>query len=354
MQAENADRRRERSDGPQDAVPSVLCVIPCLNEATHLDGLIASLLAEEGSIKLRVVVVDGGSSDGSRAIVRKYMMRDGRVSLLENSKRVQSAAVNKAVEIHGDGAEFLIRVDAHCDYPARYCERLLAVQSESKADSVVVNMRAKGRTCFQSAAAAAQNSILGNGGSAHRNETVGRFVDHGHHALMRVSAYKAIGGYDESFFWNEDAELDVRMRGEGFRIYLAGAPSIVYFPRRTIGALLRQYFNYGRGRACNFLKHHERLRLRQMLPLAVAPAVGMLLLVPVSALFAIPALAWAVSCVTYGVYLSVRARQLCAAASGIAAIAMHLGWSLGFFACLLTRILWAPNVPHGVNAQAAS
>jgi succinoglycan biosynthesis protein ExoA len=338
----------------QDAVASVLCVIPCLNEADHLDGLIATLRSGGSWIDMKIAVVDGGSGDGSQAIVRRHMGEDKRVVLLENAKRVQSAAINKAVEIYGDGCEFLVRVDAHADYPAHYCEDLLAVQSETGADSVVVSMLAKGNTCFQRAAAAAQNSVLGNGGTAHRNETAGGWVDHGHHALMRIAAYRAVGGYDESFFWNEDAELDVRLRASGFRIYLAGTVSIVYYPRDAAVALFRQYFNYGRGRARNFLKHRETLRLRQGLPLTVAPALGMLLLVPISSVFALPALTWGVSCVGYGVYLGVKARQPCAAASGIAAIAMHLGWSLGFLVCLLTNKLRAANVSRDVNARAIS
>jgi succinoglycan biosynthesis protein ExoA len=323
---------REFAGNAQDVAAAILCVVPCLNEARHLDG----------------------SVDGSQAIVHRYTQQDGRVVLLDNTRRVQSAALNKAVEIYGDDADFLIRMDAHCDYPAGYCARLLAVQSESGADSVVVSMRAEGRTCFQRAAAAAQNSILGNGGTAHRNETAGGFVDHGHHALMRVSAFRTVGGYDESFFWNEDAELDVRMRAAGFRIYLAGTMLIGYFPRRSIVALFRQYFNYGRGRARNFLKHHEKLRLRQVLPLAVAPAIAMSLLAPVSPIFAAPALLWAASCAVFGAYLGIRAGTLCAAASGIAAIAMHTGWSLGFFASLLTNKFCAPHVTRDVNAQAAS
>jgi succinoglycan biosynthesis protein ExoA len=346
--------RQLQSAKDQDAVASVLCVIPCLNEADHLDGLIATLRSGGARIDMKIVVVDGGSSDGSQDIVQHHAGRDERVTLLENPRRIQSAAVNRAVEIYGDGCEFLIRVDAHCDYPVRYCEDLLAVQSETNADSVVVSMRAEGHGCFQRAAAAAQNSLLGNGGTAHRNESAGRFVDHGHHALMRISAFKAVGGYDESFFWNEDAELDVRLRDGGYRIYLAGTASIVYFPRGSLAALFRQYLNHGRGRARNFLKHHERLRLRQVIPLAVAPAVGLSLLAPIFPAFAAPVLVWGTFCLAYGGYLGVKAGKPCAAAAGIAAIAMHLGWSFGFFVGLLANKLWASNVMRDVNAQAAS
>ena len=101
---------RQENAGAKNTVASVLCVVPCLNEAAYLDGLIAKLLGEADRINLKLVVVDGGSTDGSQAIVRRRMGQDARLTLLDNPKRVQSAAVNKAVDVYGDGAEF------HADY----------------------------------------------------------------------------------------------------------------------------------------------------------------------------------------------------------------------------------------------
>jgi succinoglycan biosynthesis protein ExoA len=314
---------------------SVLVVIPCLNEAEHIEGLITKLLTDAGKIDMRIVVADGGSTDNTCNIVQQLMQRDNRVTLLDNKKRI-AAAINDAVVKFGDDAEFLIRIDAHADYPPQFCAHLLKVQTHTQADSVVVSMLTAGHTCFQRAAAAAQNSVLGNGGSPHRNAPNGKWVDHGHHALMRAAAYRAVGGYDESFFWNEDAELDVRLRASGYRIYLAGAVSIVYHPRRSVKALFRQYFNYGQGRARNVLKHRQLPKLRQMVPLVVAPAICMLVLVPLSAIFAIPAIVWALACLGYGVFLGVRAGDGCAAGAGIAAMTMHAGWSFGFFKHLIT------------------
>jgi hypothetical protein len=75
----------------------------------------------------------------------------------------------------------------------------------------------------------------------------GAFVDHGHHALMEIAAFRAVGGYDPDFAHNEDAELDHRLRAAGYDIWLTGRTAITYFPRRALPALARQYFNFGRG-----------------------------------------------------------------------------------------------------------
>jgi len=309
----------------------VLVVIPCLNEEEHLAGVIDQLLADADRIDLAIIVADGGSTDGSRAIARDYMARDRRVVLMENPKRIQSAGVNRAVERYGNDFEFIIRVDAHARYPSRFCERLLNVQARTRADSIVVSMHSVGRSCFQRAAAAAQNSILGNGGALHRNVAREGWVDHGHHALMTIRAFKAVGGYDDSFSHVEDVELDTRLRASGFAIFLTGEVEVTYYPRDTMAALIRQYRNVGCGRARNFLKHRKNAKVRHLILAGIAPALSLLLLAPLSFIFALPALSWALLCLGYGLLLGVRQRDPCAAAAGAAAIVMQVGWSVGFF-----------------------
>jgi len=239
--------------------------------------------------------------------------------------------VNSAVARYGSDFDFLIRVDAHARYPNRFCERLLKVQARTRADSIVVSMHTVGSSCFQRAAAAAQNSILGNGGASHRKVAREGWVDHGHHALMTMRAFKAVGGYDDSFSHVEDVELDVRLRAAGFAIFLTGEVEVTYYPRRTMAALFRQYRNVGCGRARNFLKHRKSAKIRHLILAGIAPALSLLLLAPLSFIFALPALSWALLCLGYGLLLGVRQRDACAAAAGVAAIAMQVGWSVGFF-----------------------
>ena len=238
----------------QSSTAQVVVVIPCLNEVGHIERVVTEFLAEADRINLRIIIADGGSTDGTRETIKRLADGDRRIVPMDNLLRIQAAAINNAVREYGRGAEFLVRVDAHANYPDRYCEQLLKVQARTQADSVVVSMHTEGHTCFQRAAAAAQNSILGNGGAAHRSNTGGRWVDHGHHALMTIEAFRAVGGYDETFSHNEDAELDARLTAQGFHIYLTGETQVTYYPRGSPIALFRQYFNIGRGRARNVLQ----------------------------------------------------------------------------------------------------
>lgn len=327
------------SEQPASLPSSAVVVIPCLNEEGHIQGVLDHFAAEPEHTVRKIVVADGGSTDRTIKIVEECSRRDRRIVLLNNVRRIQSSGINRAVEQYGDLAPFIIRVDAHSDYPTGFCGTLLAAQNMTGAESVVVSMTAKGVTCFQKAAAAAQNSRLGNGGSAHRSSAEGRFVDHGHHALMNVNAFRSVGGYDETFSHNEDAELDFRLTAAGYRIYLCPGADIGYYPRTNLAALFRQYRNFGKGRSMTILKHRMKPKLRQAIPVMIGPAVALSALGVVAPVLAIPAALWAAASLTYGILLGVRSKDGCACGSGIAAMAMHLGFSVGFISQFVTRRL---------------
>lgn len=313
------------------SAPRLVVVIPCLNEEAHLPALLDWLTADP--LPARIVVADGGSRDASKELARAAGERDPRIAVIDNPRRLQSAAVNLAVRSFATEADLIVRIDAHAAYPADFLARLVEAQAETGADTVTVSMRAVAHqgACFQRAAATAQNSVLGAGGSPHRKGGGRVWVDHGHHALFKASAFLAAGGYDESFSHNEDAELDARLVAKGFRILLAADILIDYFPRARAAALARQYFQYGKGRARTALKHKKKLKLRQLIPIGVAPAIALGLIgAPFSPLAAAPMAAWLGLCLAYGAVLGARERSFCAGAAGAAAAVMHAAWSAGF------------------------
>jgi succinoglycan biosynthesis protein ExoA len=314
-----------------------LIVIPCLNEAATIEPLLRQLSANRGNMNFLIVVADGGSTDGTREIVGRLALELPDLILLDNPKRLQSAAINLAVERFGDGCEYIIRIDAHGDYPDDFCQTLLQEAADLQADSVVVGMKTLGFGHFQKATAVAQNSKLGNGGSKHRDGAGGQWVDHGHHALMRISAFRTVGGYDEGFSHNEDAELDHRMRQAGFRIWMTGKTFMTYYPRSTAQGLYRQYLGYGRGRAKNLIKHRTIPKVRQALPLLVVPAFAGALLAFLHWIVAVPFLLWAGLCLAYGVWMAVGQRNPYGPLAAVSAMIMHFAWSAGFWSELLRR-----------------
>ncbi len=311
----------------------VVVAIPALNEAKHIEACVRSLM--RGDARLRdasFVVADGGSKDATREIVRTLSAEFPNLSLLENPLRLQSAAVNLVAREAGAGRRILVRCDAHAIYPENYVMLVADALVRRGVASIVTPMDAVGDTCFQRANAFIVDTPLGSGGSAHRGGRVSGFVDHGHHAGFDLTAFLGVQGYDETFSHNEDAELDRRLRGAGGRIFLDADIRVSYKPRATPGALARQYFNYGKGRARNLMKHGDRPRPRQMIPQAtlaacvsgvvLAPLWNWTLLAPAGYL-SILALA--------SLAVTVKMRSLCGLLAGPASAIMHMSWAAGFF-----------------------
>lgn len=327
---------------------SVTIIVPTLNEENYIGEAISSLIPESDSLDYELIVLDGGSTDHTALIVEDMAKLNPRIRLERNPARYQSAAVNRGAIIAKPASEIIIRADSHAEYPRDFVAGLVRELQQHGAASVVVPMRTRGKGFLQRGIAAAQNSRLGNGGAPHRIGNCSRYVDHGHHAAFVRRTFLAVGGYDESFTHNEDAELDIRLRELGAKIWLSCELAISYFPRSSLGALARQYFNHGSGRARTMLKHRRPPKVRQLLPLG---ALGMNMLSLASGLgfgwpFLLPSLAYAAACLTGGVSLAISQRDPAGCAAGPAAMIMHQSWAAGF----IHQLLWAsrsrtPRIP---------
>jgi succinoglycan biosynthesis protein ExoA len=320
----------------------VVVVIPTFNEGRHIEACVRSLMTGDTRLKdVEMIVADGGSRDWTRAVVEMLKEEFPNLRLLNNPGRLQSAAVNMAAREAGIGRRILVRCDAHAIYPPNYVMQVADSLARRGVASLVVPMDAEGTTCFQKANAWVVDTPLGSGGSAHRGGRTSGFVEHGHHAAFDLKTFLHLGGYDETFSHNEDAEFDTRLRQAGGRIFLDADIRPIYVPRATIVALARQYYNYGRGRARTLLKHGEKPKLRQLIPpatligclagLALAMVTPWALFVPGSYLAALAGASLVVA---------VRRASLCGLLAGVASGVMHMSWSAGLLRqLLLTRPL---------------
>ena len=317
---------------PADPV-RILVAVPALNEAAHIEACIASLMAPEAEMaRVRIVVVDGGSTDGTQARLRALRDRFPNLTVIDNPLRLQSAALNRVVATCAAPAnDILVRCDAHSVYPRRYV--LDVAESLLARDAAVLAtcMDAGGTSGFQRAAAWLADARIGSGGAAHRGGRISGYVDHGPHAGFRLDWFRRVGGYDASFSHNEDAELDHRIALAGGRIWLDAGIRVAYSVRPTLAALARQYWTYGRGRARTVRKHRLRPRLRQMLPpLLVAALLLGLPLAPATPLALLPAAAYAAAVAMVSLIALMRMRRFCGLWAGPAMAAMHLAWGVGF------------------------
>lgn len=251
-------------------------IIPTLNEEAYISKTIAELAESArkftGNDDCPIWVVDGGSTDRTIDIVRN--MNSPNVDIIDNPERTQAHAVNLAAsKAQLQGFQYFIRADAHATYHLNFIETIFYAMNQQNADSIVVSMTTQGGNVVQNAASVLYNSWLGNGGAYHRSGTFRGFVEHGHHALFRVSSFISVGGYDTSFLANEDAEFDHRFKEAGYSIFLENQSPVIYLPRATIHAFWKQMYRNGKYRIRTSVKHNKPLRLRQILPTILLPVL---------------------------------------------------------------------------------
>ena len=319
----------------------IIVAVPALNEADFIAACLTSLgLDTPEMAQVIFVVADGGSTDGTRDIVADMAQSRGNLHLLDNPAKLQSAGVNAvATSNMAEGRRILVRCDAHAVYPDRFVLDLAASLDAAQAASVVVAMDAAGKTCFAKGAAWIVDTPLGSGGASHRGGKASRFVDHGHHAAFDRESFNEIGGYDARFSHNEDAEYDRRLTEAGGRIWLDAGIRLTYFMRPTPRALARQYYTYGRGRMRTLLKHGDRPKLRQMLPVVLLCicilSLGAGALIHPWGFAAV--LGYGAILLGASLWVATRHRSLCGLWAGVALGLMHLSWAVGAIRMWLSR-----------------
>ncbi len=315
-------------------LPFVTIAVPSLNEEHYIEACITSLIGQWPYGAYEILVLDGGSTDRTREIVATIGERHAAVMLVSNPRRFQSAAINLAARVAARQATVLIRADAHALYAPDFVRCCVTALLTTGATSVVVPMCTRARwsgAFLQEAIAAAQSSRLGNGGYAHRVRAVSGFVEHGHHAAFNLDFFRSLGGYDESFTHNEDAELDVRAIRAGGRIWMCVDAPVTYYPRDRLDRLAGQYFRHGGGRARTLLKHRIRPKPRQFMPVMVlCGCMAAAAAAPFDPMLSLPGLLYPASCLSWGMLQMLRRRDPRLIAGGIVLMTMHMAWALGF------------------------
>jgi succinoglycan biosynthesis protein ExoA len=252
----------------------VSVVLPTLNEREYITDCLDSLEAQDHEGIIEILVVDGGSTDGTRAMVEA---RGGHVRLVDNPRVTAAAAMN--VGIAAAGQDVIVRADAHSIYAPDYVAQSLHALIESGADLVGGPMVPVGRTSFGRAVAAVTSSPFGIGPGRFHYATSAQDVETVYLGTFRKSTVSQVGGYDETGLqWAaEDQELNFRLRAAGRRIRLDPRIRSSYFPRQGLRDLWRQYVNYGVCKASTLKKHRTLPYWRPLVPAAMVAGTVVLM-----------------------------------------------------------------------------
>jgi succinoglycan biosynthesis protein ExoA len=246
--------------------PTVSVVVPALNERRWIRDCLGSLVAQDYEHIIEILVIDGGSTDGTRKLAEGV---DPLIRAVSNPRVNAAAAMN--IGIGESKGEVICRIDAHAIFAPDYVRRCVEVLLESGADNVGGPMRPVGTTSFGRAVAAATTSRFGIGPGRFHYAALRQDVDTVWLGCWWRETLEALEGYDEhGLQWGaEDQELNLRLRQGGGRVVLDPSIRSHYFPRETPASLARQYFNYGVDKASTLRKHQTLPSWRPLVPAAL-------------------------------------------------------------------------------------
>jgi glycosyltransferase involved in cell wall biosynthesis len=322
----DVDRSRDR--------PIVTIVIPTMNEAGYLGRAFDSLRAQAYPQDcLEILVVDGGSTDGTTSFVDEAARTDPRIRRLGGPGVNCPAALNIGITAARGSIVWYLGGHGEAD-PSFLDIGVGHLERDGQLGCVggLIVPAGEGRTAR--ANMIARFSTFGVGRSVYTTSQTEHDVDTVQWGAYRVDALRQAGLFDPELQYGEDEELNYRLRRSGFRILYDPLMRITYFARPTFRGLYRQYRNYGRARMRVLRKHPSFFRLKHVVP----PATIVALLVAAVLPLILPA-AWPLSALVIGGYaLFIVAASLVLAARArfpyphyilVSLLALHGGYGVG-------------------------
>ena len=323
------------TDRSAEDYPTVSIIVPVLNEERHIEQCLASIQAQTyPRRRMEIIVVDGGSTDRSRAILQRWQDEDGRIQVLDNPARVAAAGLNIALaQARG---EFVLRVDAHCVIAPDYVQCCVAcLTTRSDIGNVGGILHPIGETTTGEAIAAALQSPFSMGWSPSRYSRHAGERDTVYLGAFRRCEIYAVGAYRATLKANEDYELNIRLRAAGRKIWCDPAVQSQTFTRERLGALARQYAHYGYWKA-RVLHLHPASTLPRHLAAPAFVAALLLALAAGGAGMWEPFWALCGSYVAANLFFAWQTRRAAGRRARLriplAFAVMHLCWGAGFWA----------------------
>jgi len=222
-------------------MPPVSVIATVLNEVGDIDRLVASLAAQSQA-PAEVVIVDGGSSDGTwehlQAAKRKYPalipIRDETCRLAHCPGPI---ARGRNVAIAAASSPVIACADAGCFYPPEWLENLTAAIRAGRAEYAVGGscLDPQNRTVWDLASAPFLGIKLDV--NAPTKSCTARSM------AFRKDLWQRLGGFPEELLFGEDTVFDQRARAVTAPAFVHAAKA-VYSPQNTFKSALAQLASY--------------------------------------------------------------------------------------------------------------
>lgn len=214
----------------------VSVVVTVRNEERTIEDLLTTLLAQTLTPD-EVVIADGGSTDRTPEIIRRWIENGAAVRLLSCPGANIAAGRNRAIE--AATGEIIACTDAGVRLDPGWLACIVA-PFEDGADVSMGFFVADPHSGFERALGATTLPSVDEVDPE-------RFIPSSRSIAYRRQAWLAVGGYPEWLDYCEDVVFDLALRKAGFRFSWVPSAVVAFRPRTDVRAFFRQYYLYARG-----------------------------------------------------------------------------------------------------------
>jgi succinoglycan biosynthesis protein ExoA len=216
---------------------NVSVITTVLNERDSIGELLNAFLSQSRTPD-EIVVVDGGSTDGTREVLHKYANADPRVRYFVEPN--VNIARGRNIAIERSSYPLIAVTDGGCRPERDWLRELIRpLQEDEGVGAVAGGMRIDARTKFEFF-----SGLLLTVGYPGSEE---KMLFYGRTSAFRKSVWEAAEGYPEWLYTAEDTLFALRARALECRVAYSPRSVVSWRPRASLRKYAKQYFLYGRG-----------------------------------------------------------------------------------------------------------
>jgi len=229
--------------------PLISIIVPVLNEALYIEAMVCSLLKQkQENISMELLIVDGGSTDGTLEKINTFSQQHSFISIINNEQHITPVAFNKGI-VSAKG-EYIALLGAHSKYDEDYLETCLAEIQEHNVDGcsgrvVIAGSDAKGEPAL---VYSLLTSNFGVSSKSYRTAREG-ISEQCPYPLFKRCIFDKVGLYNELLPRNQDNDMNYRIRKAGYNLYYSFKTNACYYHPQNISGLLKYALRTGKGNA---------------------------------------------------------------------------------------------------------
>ena len=246
-------------------------IIPTYNRKDELEDLLPSLRWQESTVPFEIIVVDDGSTDGTRELLKDLTKEwKGVLRFIGQNRAGPGAARNLGIKhAHGD---ILVFVDSDCIAPRGWLYNLISVFDNPKVGAAGGPELAPAADCLLSKCQThVMTAFLTTGGlRGRKGKKLGFYYPRGFNVAVRKHVAEAVGGFTRRF-QGEDILFGLKVKQMGYILKYVPDAAMYHRRRATLSEYFRQLYRMGKTRVEMAFLHKSLLE-----PIYTLPGIALL------------------------------------------------------------------------------